>query len=239
MAVALHVKSLQLVLCNRGILNPISDLSRSRVPFFGFQPAHRLTLETSHVQRQIAAPTKHKTCTSAIIGEGGDGDREEEAKSDQSAEAEAFRLQMEKMMSVNDEAFSGRDLATLIRNKYGKSYDVQLLKKEFMGRQFTAMNVMWKYREQKSFPLTEDEYIYHLDRIADNLRCWGAVSTVRSSLEKTKERPRIGKGWGQVAAVLVGRAVLCFAPLLPKRQAVSIFIEIDDLGARANEWINR
>ena len=46
---------------------------------------------------------------------------------------------------------------------------------------------------QKSFPLTEEEYIYHLDNIADNLRYWGAVSTVRTSLEKTKEKPRIGK----------------------------------------------
>lgn len=46
---------------------------------------------------------------------------------------------------------------------------------------------------QRSFHLTEEEYLLHLDDIANNLRCWGAVGLVRNSLEKTKERPRIGK----------------------------------------------
>lgn len=32
-------------------------------------------------------------------------------------------------MGVDDSGFSGLDLATLIRNKYGRSYDVQLIKK--------------------------------------------------------------------------------------------------------------
>jgi hypothetical protein len=94
---------------------------------------------------------------------------------------------------------------------------------DFMGRKLLAMNVMWKYREQvffmynfllnyhsdspfyrdgfwhvikllqRSFPLTEEEYLLRLDDVANNLRCWGAVSYVRSSLAKTKERPRIGK----------------------------------------------
>ena len=53
--------------------------------------------------------------------------------------------------------------------------------------------MLFFFGSQKSFPLTEEEYIYHLDNIADNLRYWGAVSTVRTSLEKTKEKPRIGK----------------------------------------------
>ncbi|KAF5202631.1 Protease, partial [Thalictrum thalictroides] len=113
---------------------------------------------------------------------------------------------------TDDSAFSGIDLATLIRNKYGRSYDVQLIKKEFMGRNLLAMNVMWKYMEQRSFPLTEEEYILRLDDVANLLKCWGAVSHIRSSLAKLKERPRIGK-------------------------AVSIFIDMDESGGRAKEWI--
>lgn len=125
-----------------------------------------------------------------------------------------FRKKLENIIGNDDASFSGKDLAMLIRNKYGRSYDVQLIKKEFMGRQLLAMNVMWKYREQRSFPLTEEEYLLHLDDVANNLRCWGAVSYVRNSLAKTKERPRIGK-------------------------AVSIFIDLDESGGRANEWIYR
>eukprot|EP00249_Psilotum_nudum_P010780 c22765_g1_i1 orf=456-1001(-) len=85
---------------------------------------------------------------------------------------------------------------------------------DFMGRQLLAMNVMWKYQEQRSFPLTEEEYLLRLDDVANFLKCWGAVSYIRNSLAKTKERPRIGK-------------------------AVSIFIDLDETGGRANEWIYR
>lgn len=126
-----------------------------------------------------------------------------------------FRKNLENIIGNDDDAtFGGKELAMLIRSKYGRSYDVQLIKKEFMGRQLLAMNVMWKYREQRSFPLTEEEYLLHLDGVANNLKCWGAVSYVRNSLAKTKERPRIGK-------------------------AVSIFIDLDESGGRANEWIYR
>ncbi|WJX45120.1 hypothetical protein P8452_32023 [Trifolium repens] len=126
--------------------------------------------------------------------------------------SEMLRESLEKIVGTDDSRFSGFDLATLIRKKYGKSYDVQLIKKEFMGRNLLAMNVMWKYAEQRSFPLTEEEYILRLDDVANSLKCWGAVSHIRNSLAKSKERPRIGK-------------------------AVSIFIDMDESGARANEWI--
>lgn len=148
----------------------------------------------------------------AAIGKDEPEDTDGESSSD--VDPEQFRKQMERMLSSHDDRFEGKDLATLIRQKYGRSYDVQLVKKEFLGRQLLAMNVMWKYREQRSFPLTEEEYLLHLDYIAQNLRGWGAVSYVRDSLEKTRERPRIGK-------------------------AVSIFIEVDETGNRQNEWIQR
>ncbi|KAF7809371.1 putative duf3067 family protein [Senna tora] len=125
---------------------------------------------------------------------------------------EFLRENLEKIVGMDDSTFSGIDLATLIRNKYGRSYDVQLIKKEFMGRNLLALNVMWKYMEQRSFPLSEEEYILRLDDVANTLKCWGAVSHIRNSLAKSKERPRIGK-------------------------AVSIFIDMDESGARSNEWI--
>ncbi|XP_044489569.1 uncharacterized protein LOC123213975 isoform X1 [Mangifera indica] len=134
-----------------------------------------------------------------------------EAKID-GVNSEALRANLEKIVGVDDSTFSGMDLATLIRNKYGRSYDVQLIKKEFMGKNLLALNVMWKYMEQRSFPLTEEEYILRLDDVANALKCWGAVSHIRNSLAKLKERPRIGK-------------------------AVSIFIDMDESGGRANEWI--
>uniref|UniRef100_A0ACD5YZ05 Uncharacterized protein n=1 Tax=Avena sativa TaxID=4498 RepID=A0ACD5YZ05_AVESA len=124
------------------------------------------------------------------------------------------RADLERLVgSAADASFSGLDLATLIRERYGRSYDVTLIRKEFMGRNLLAMNVMWKYREQRSFPLTEEEYLLRLDDVANTLRCWGAVAHVRNTLQKVRERPRIGK-------------------------AVSIFIDMDTTGgARSDEWI--
>ncbi|KAL3502220.1 hypothetical protein ACH5RR_036669 [Cinchona calisaya] len=145
-----------------------------------------------------------------------DGEDEEESPKNETGavNSETLREKLERIVGTDDSTFSGIDLATLIRNKFGRSYDVQLIKKEFMGRNLLALNVMWKYMEQRSFPLTEEEYLLRLDDVANTLKCWGAVSHVRNSLQKLKqkERPRIGK-------------------------AISIFIDMDESGGRANEWI--
>lgn len=143
------------------------------------------------------------------------GDDNELQGTSSSSSSRRNREDLERLVGVpDDDGFSGLDLATLIRKRYGRSYDVTLIRKEFMGRNLLAMNVMWKYREQRSFPLTEEEYLLRLDDVANTLRSWGAVAHVRNSLETTKDRPRIGK-------------------------AVSIFIDVDSAGGgkRSDEWI--
>ncbi|KVI04264.1 Protein of unknown function DUF3067 [Cynara cardunculus var. scolymus] len=42
---------------------------------------------------------------------------------------------------------------------------------EFMGKNPLALNVLWKYMEQRSFPLTEEEYLLMLDEVANTLKC--------------------------------------------------------------------
>ncbi|XWS69404.1 hypothetical protein CRYUN_Cryun04dG0176200 [Craigia yunnanensis] len=158
--------------------------------------------------------------SSAVDDDGTDPDNAEDGNDEKESSqgetgginSEMLRENLERIVGTDDSTFSGLDLATLIRNKYGRSYDVQLIKKEFMGRNLLALNVMWKYMEQRSFPLTEEEYLLRLDDVANTLKCWGAVSHIRNSLAKLKERPRMGK-------------------------AVSIFIDMDESGGRANEWI--
>ncbi|KAH6773987.1 hypothetical protein C2S52_003078 [Perilla frutescens var. hirtella] len=188
-----------------------------RILSFGYS-----NFETHFRRRMSAVPTRRRTRGSCIVSSGkledsveddDDSGREDSQESGiDPVSSDILRENLEKIVGADDSSFSGIDLATLIRNKYGKSYDVQLIRKEFMGRNLLALNVMWKYMEQRSFPLTEEEYILRLDDVANTLKCWGAVSHVRSSLQKSKERPRIGK-------------------------AVSIFIDMDESGGRANEWI--
>ena len=100
---------------------------------------------------------------------------------------------------------TGQDLHQLILRKWGRSYDVQVRRTQ--GKSF--VQVMWKYLEQASFPLTEAEYFAHLETISSYLEAWGGSSQVHQFIEQTKERPRLGK-------------------------AVSIPL---DLGDRASEWL--
>lgn len=100
---------------------------------------------------------------------------------------------------------TGQDLRELIVEKWGYSYDVQLRK---LPRKI-FFQVMWRYLEQASFPMSEVDYLAHLDEVAAYLDAWGSTDRVQSFIAQTNERPRLGK-------------------------AVSIPL---DLGARASEWL--
>lgn len=100
---------------------------------------------------------------------------------------------------------SGEKLRQLLLSKWGRSYDVQLRRTQ--GKIF--VQVMWKYLEQASFPLSQEEYAQHLDSIANYLAGLGASEQVDAYIQQTREKPRLGK-------------------------AVSIPL---DLGERASEWL--
>ncbi|MGF1497145.1 MAG: DUF3067 family protein [Elainellaceae cyanobacterium] len=100
---------------------------------------------------------------------------------------------------------TGQDLHHLLISKWGRSYDVQL--RRVQGKFF--VQVMWRYLEQASFPMSESDYLEHLDAIANYINAWGGTAQVQAFIEETRDRPRLGK-------------------------AVSIPI---DLGDRASEWV--
>ena len=100
---------------------------------------------------------------------------------------------------------TGQELREIIITKWGYSYDVQMKK----APNKIYLQVMWKYQEQASFPLSEADYLAHLDTVGSYLAAMGSVEQVQKFIEKTTEKPRLGK-------------------------AVSILL---DLGDRASEWI--
>ena len=100
---------------------------------------------------------------------------------------------------------TGAQLQDALISKWGKSYDIQFRRTQ--GKIF--VQVMWRYLEQASFPMTPVEYQEHLEAVATYLQGWGAFTQVMTVIETTRERPRLGK-------------------------AISIPIE---LGERASEWL--
>lgn len=100
---------------------------------------------------------------------------------------------------------TGEQLHQLLLNKWGCSYDMQLRK----VRGKILVQVMWKYLEQASFPLSPQEYAENLNAIANYLNAWNGGEQLESFILKTREKPRLGK-------------------------AVSLQL---DLGERSSEWI--
>ena len=60
---------------------------------------------------------------------------------------------------------------------------------------------MWKYLEQRSFPLTESQYMEQLNAVAQCLTEWGAASTVRSGIETAHSKGPGYTGGGGARAV--------------------------------------
>jgi Domain of unknown function (DUF3067) len=100
---------------------------------------------------------------------------------------------------------NGQELREIITTKWGYSYDVQI--KKTPNKIF--LQIMWKYQEQASFPISEADYLTHLDTIGGYLSAMGGVEQVQKFIITTSEKPRLGK-------------------------AVSIPL---DLGDRTSEWI--
>ena len=107
--------------------------------------------------------------------------------------------------AINIKNMTGQELRQLLLNKWGFSYDIQLRRTQ--GKIF--VQIMWKYLEQASFPLSEKQYLTHLDEIASYLDALGGAEQVQEYIQETRDRPRLGK-------------------------AVSIAL---DLGERSSEWL--
>lgn len=100
---------------------------------------------------------------------------------------------------------TGEELHQLVVDKWGVSYDIQLRRTQ--GKVF--VQVMWRYLEQASFPMTETEYFEHLSAVTTYINGWGAAEQIIDYVQNTRERPRLGK-------------------------AVSIPLQ---LGGRSSEWM--
>lgn len=111
-------------------------------------------------------------------------------------ELEAMRSQLEGLFGTNtnreplrsDKKFDGKALRSLIKEKWSCQYDIQPALR--MGRVY--LQVMWRYLEQQSFYLPEDEFDMHMEAIAQMIVEWNAVDIVTSFITQTKKKPVVG-----------------------------------------------
>lgn len=65
---------------------------------------------------------------------------------------------------------AGQVLRDLVFAKYGKQYDLSIVRRQIAGVTIVALNVMWTHLDQRSFPMSEPEFMEKLDTIAEYLR---------------------------------------------------------------------
>ncbi|MCS6958957.1 MAG: DUF3067 family protein [Pseudanabaenaceae cyanobacterium SKYGB_i_bin29] len=98
---------------------------------------------------------------------------------------------------------TGAELRSILVAKWGYSYDVQL--RQTGNRIY--LQVMWRYLEQASFPLSEGEYLAHLDRVAAYLSDWQVTEQVIAAIRDSRIKPRLGKAVAIPLQLPQGRAV--------------------------------
>ena len=76
-----------------------------------------------------------------------------------------------------------------LMNRWGKRYDFRLFKRQ----NNLYFQMMWKYLEQESFPLTEEEYKKSLADKIEILNRGGYSDQVRNWFMTVDSRPRLGR----------------------------------------------
>jgi len=116
------------------------------------------------------------------------------------ASMDAFRSLMEESwdgptFDDEDKEFDGYQFRDLIVEKWGVPYDVQIKREVFLGKPMIFLNVMWKFLGQQSFHLDEQEYLEHLQAIAELCVKWEKVDHLKEVVAECKKRPNAYFGY--------------------------------------------
>ncbi|CAL6341618.1 unnamed protein product [Bathycoccus prasinos] len=80
-------------------------------------------------------------------------------------------------------AMRGEELRKLVLKRYGKLYDTRICqRRDSMNKLQLFLQIMWKFVGQKSFPMTEAEYIEQTDAVAEILTMKNRQDLVRAEL---------------------------------------------------------
>ena len=74
-------------------------------------------------------------------------------------------------------------------NRWGKKYDFRL----FTRKNSLYLQMMWRFLEQESFPMSEEEYKVSLAEKIEILNRCGYSEEVRNWLRTVNSRPRLGR----------------------------------------------
>uniref|UniRef100_A0A6U8GA02 Uncharacterized protein n=1 Tax=Eutreptiella gymnastica TaxID=73025 RepID=A0A6U8GA02_9EUGL len=88
---------------------------------------------------------------------------------------------------------TGEELLQLVVDKWGKKLDTRITKR----KDRFWVEVMWTHADQKSFPLTMEQFEQQLDAVAWQLTNWRVQDQVRREIEQTEKRPWFARNKGK------------------------------------------
>jgi hypothetical protein len=99
--------------------------------------------------------------------------------------------------TLDDSKLGGRELLQMIVKKWGVAYDIQLRKLQPFGEESGNLyiNVMWRYFGQNSFPMSEREYLEHLEAIGRYITAMNKVAEFKEKVEASRKRPNAYFGY--------------------------------------------
>ena len=157
-------------------------------------PGIRQAVATTSSKRALLVPSPLRPPRHLPRATLEDGDGSE---SSDDISIEAARAKLTASWEENSNELSGQELWDMVRDKFGASFDVRLVRR---GR-VMYLHIMWKYLEMKSFPLTPQEYLLQLEAVCAYLNAWGCADLVRQEIEKEKKGPGIGPGGARAVQV--------------------------------------
>jgi Domain of unknown function (DUF3067) len=113
--------------------------------------------------------------------------------------------------------FDGAQLRRLIKDRFTVEYDVQPVVRH--GRVY--LHIMWRYYEQLSFYMDEEQWTEHMEAVADLLKKWGAVDYFRKYIQTVKKRRKCSQEMPvYVFASSLARFYCSYGMVLCKRTAL-------------------
>ncbi len=76
-----------------------------------------------------------------------------------------------------------------LRENLGATYDIQLV----IRKDRLYFQVMWAYLEQQSFPICEEDYRRHINKVLEVVNRLGLAEDVREWIRNVKKKPRVGR----------------------------------------------
>mmetsp|Transcript_16131 Transcript_16131/g.24335 ORF Transcript_16131/g.24335 Transcript_16131/m.24335 type:complete len:172 (+) Transcript_16131:42-557(+) len=105
--------------------------------------------------------------------------------------------EMRQQLMQSEARLTGGMLRELLLAKFGREYDLRLTRRrDSLGKKKIYLQIMWKFLGQKSFPMTEEEYVMQLDSVADKVNSWGAAEEVMDGIEACDRRPKVDTAGG-------------------------------------------